>query len=434
MQTHARQIINLGRMGLAQWLVILVTMGLNAMDGFDVLAISFASPGISHDWGVDKATLGWILSMELLGMAIGSVVLGGFADRFGRRPTVLGCLVAMAIGMHGASVSQDVPQLLGFRLLTGIGIGGVLPCINALASEFSNLRWRSFAMSLMVIGYPLGGVLGGLVARSILGTGGWQGVFHTGALATAAFLPMVWILVPESVVFLDRRRVGTALEQINRTLRRLGQEAATCLSEVEPAKTRHSFAELLRPAYLATTVIVTAAYFAHITSFYFILKWIPKMVVDLGFEPKVAAGVLTWANVGGALGGALFGLVVHRFGIRRSTTVVLLGGAGMVAWFGIGPHGLSQLTVTVAISGIFNNAAIAGLYMLFATVYPTELRATGTGFAVGFGRGGAALAPVLAGVLFQIGLPVSVVAPIMAGGSLLAAALLVLLARRSNLV
>ena len=135
MQTHARQIINLGRMGLAQWLVILVTMGLNAMDGFDVLAISFASPGISHDWGVDKATLGWILSMELLGMAIGSVVLGGFADRFGRRPTVLGCLVAMAIGMPiafallicGVALMFHLglmdPQIVAQNVINGVEIG-----------------------------------------------------------------------------------------------------------------------------------------------------------------------------------------------------------------------------------------------------------------------------------------------------------------------
>jgi benzoate transport len=430
MSINARSIIDAGRMGPAQWLIILITMGLNAMDGFDVLAISFASPGIAHDWGVDKATLGWILSMELLGMAIGSVILGGFADRFGRRPTVLGCLVGMAVGMYGASVASDVPHLLFFRLLTGIGIGGVLPCINALASEYSNLRWRSFAMSLMVIGYPLGGVFGGLVARLILSAGAWQGVFHAGAIATSIFLPLVWFFVPESVILLDRRRETGALDRINRTLKRLGHEVASSLSDVEVAASRHTFAELLSPQFLVITALVTAAYFAHITSFYFILKWVPKMVVDLGFEPKVAAGVLTWANVGGALGGALFGLVAQRVGIRRATIFVLLSGALMVAWFGLGPHQLSQLTLTVAISGIFNNAAIAGLYMLFATVYPPELRASGTGFGVGFGRGGAALAPVLAGLLFQAGLPVSVVAPVMACGSVLAALFLLMLSRR----
>src|SRR5499425_1663685 len=100
-----KSIIDDGAMGVAQWLAIIVTVGLNAMDGFDVLSISFASPGIAHDWGVDKATLGWVLSMELIGMALGSVLLGGVADKVGRRPTILACLLAMSLGMFGASVA-----------------------------------------------------------------------------------------------------------------------------------------------------------------------------------------------------------------------------------------------------------------------------------------------------------------------------------------
>ena len=144
-----------------QWLAVLVTVGLNAMDGFDVLSISFASPGIAKDWGLAKDTLGWVLSMELIGMALGSVLLGGVADKIGRRPTILGCLLAMSVGMFGASRAGGVATLLVWRLLTGVGIGGMLASINAAAAELSNQRWRSLAVSLMVIGYPVGGVIGG---------------------------------------------------------------------------------------------------------------------------------------------------------------------------------------------------------------------------------------------------------------------------------
>ena len=145
-----KSIIDLGAMSVAQWLAVLVTVGLNAMDGFDVLSISFASPGIAHDWGVDKATLGWVLSMELVGMALGSILLGGVADRFGRRPTILACLLAMAVGMFGAAHAGAVPTLLSWRLLTGLGIGGMLAAINAAAAEFSSQRWRSVATSRFV--------------------------------------------------------------------------------------------------------------------------------------------------------------------------------------------------------------------------------------------------------------------------------------------
>jgi len=163
---NPKSIIDDGAMGVAQWVAVLVTVGLNALDGFDVLSISFASPGIAREWGIDKAILGWVLSMELLGMAAGSLLLGGVADKIGRRPTILGCLVAMAAGMFGAAYAHSVSGLLPWRLLTGLGIGGTLAAINAAAAELSNRRYRSFAMALMVIGYPIGGVIGGCSYRS----------------------------------------------------------------------------------------------------------------------------------------------------------------------------------------------------------------------------------------------------------------------------
>ena len=113
-------------MGPAQWIAVVITFGLNALDGFDVLAISFAGPGIAADWGVNQATLGWVLSMELIGMSVGSLALGMVGDKAGRRTTILFCLVLMAAGMFGAGQSDGISELLAWRLLTGLGIGGML--------------------------------------------------------------------------------------------------------------------------------------------------------------------------------------------------------------------------------------------------------------------------------------------------------------------
>ena len=422
-----KSIIDDGAMAVGQWIAVLVTLGLNAMDGFDVLSISFASPGIARDWGIDKATLGWVLSMELLGMALGSLLLGGVADKVGRRPTILGCLAAMAIGMSGAGHAQGVAGLLVWRLLTGLGIGGTLAAINAAAAEVSNRRWRNFAMALMVIGYPLGGVVGGLFVQRLLATASWHEVFLYGAWATTGFLPFVWWLVPESVAFLDRRRPPGALQRINRILVRFGHPPVSVLSEASPGAERRSIADLFKPGLLTTTVLITFVYFAHITSFYFIIKWTPKIVVDMGFEPRAAAGVLTWANVGGAVGGAIFGLIATRLGLKGLTVCVLLATSVMIVWFGHGAADLASLKTTLAITGLFTNSAIAGLYLLFAQVFPTHVRATGTGFAIGVGRGGAVLAPVAAGYLFHAGFALQTVALAMASGSLMAAAALLAL-------
>jgi MFS family permease len=371
-----------------------------------------------------------VLSTELLGMALGSVVMGGVADKIGRRPSILGCVVAMAVGMFGAAHAGGVRDLLAWRLITGLGIGGVLPSINSTAAEFSNRRWRSLAMALMVIGYPIGGIFGGLIVQHILATGTWHEVFAFGGWATAVFLPVVWFIVPESVEFLDRKRGVAALGQINGILARFGHPPATTAGGRAQVVDTRSVIDILKPGLIGTTLLITFAYFAHITSYYFILKWVPKIVVDLGYEPRAAAGVLTWLNVGGATGGAILGLIVPRLGLRRVTVGALLGASAMIVLFGRGAGSLGALAAVVCVAGVFGNSAIAGLYLLFATVFPTHVRATGTGFAIGVGRGAGALAPVIAGYLFQSGLGLQAVAATMAVGSLASAAAVVMLRER----
>lgn len=427
-----KAIMEHGRMGLAQWIAVGVTFGLNALDGFDVLSISFAGPGIARDWGLDKDTLGWILSMELMGMAIGSIILGGFGDKVGRRATILVGLAIMSVGMFGAGHATGVPSLLAWRLVTGVGIGGMLAVTAAAVAEFSNGRWRSLAMALMVIGYPLGGVFGGMVVQRLFAGGGtWHDVFIFGGWATAAFIPIVALLMPESPVFYDRQRAPGALQKINRVLARFGHTPATELTSVGPAESKRSLVDIFKPGLLSTTILVTGGYFALIISFYFLVKWVPEIIVGMGYEPGAAAGVLTWFSLGGATGGAVFGLLATRYNLRPLTIIALIGAAGMIFWFGRGAADLSALTAVVTVGGFFANSAICGMYTLFAKVFPTHVRSTGTGFAIGVGRGGAMLAPVLAGYLFHAGLGLQFVALVMGSSALLAAILLFLLKERA---
>ena len=159
-----------------QLIAITICVLLNALDGFDVLSISFAAPGIAKEWGIDRAALGLVLSMELIGMMLGSVVLGLVADRIGRRPTVVACLVIMSLGMVSTTQVSSIGVLALTRLFTGLGIGGMLAVTNALVAEFSNDRRRGTAVALMAAGYPVGGIAGGAVASLLLAQGDWRDV------------------------------------------------------------------------------------------------------------------------------------------------------------------------------------------------------------------------------------------------------------------
>ena len=431
MNQDPRRIIDQSRMSGLQIAAVAITVGLNALDGFDVLSISFAAPGISKEWGIDRGALGVVLSMELIGMAVGSVLLGGMADKLGRRRMMLGCLAAMAVGMFMVTTVKGIVELSVWRLLTGLGIGGMLATINAVAAEFSSLARRNLALALMTIGYPIGAVVGGSIATLLLKGGEWRTVFEFGAIITACFIPLVYLFVPEPIHFLVEKRPAGALERINKTLRRMGHPTVESLPEIRADSPKRSVADILKPGLIRTTLLVTFGYFAHIMTFYFILKWSPKIVADMGFAASSAGQVLVWANVGGATGGAIFGLLAQKFDVRRMTIFVLIIAGLAVALFGAaGATTLTSLSLLACFSGLFTNSAVVGYYTIFARAFPTHVRATGTGFAIGVGRGGAALSPIIAGFLFQAGVGLPGVAIAMAAGSLLSAIALFLLPLR----
>lgn len=404
-----------------QFLAVAVCVVLNALDGFDILSISFASPGIAAEWGLDRAVLGIVLSMELIGMGVGAILLGQLADRWGRRPTAIVCLLVMATGMGGTAHVASVDALAATRLFTGFGIGGMLAATNAFVAEYSNDRRRGAAVAIMAAGYPLGAVVGGSIASTLLTTGTWRDVFHFGAAATIVLLPLILLFLPEPVGSLLHRRPKDALARINRSLRALGHGSVAELPPVAPTAPEAGLGELFSPRLRRITALLTAGFFLHVMTFYFILKWVPKIVVDMGFSPASAGGVLVWANVGGLLGGILFSLLSLRFAIRGSLVLVMAGSMAMVTVFGQGQADLAGLSWAAAAGGFFANAGMVGLYALLAVSFPTAVRAGGTGLVIGIGRGGAALSPILAGYLFDAGLGLAPVAAIMASGSLVAA-------------
>lgn len=431
-----RGIIEQSPMGLRQWIVVALMVALNALDGFDVLSSAFAAPGLSKEWGVPRAALGVVLSAELVGMGFGSMLLGGLADKFGRKPLMLVCLVDMAIGMGMAHNAHGVSDLTAWRFVTGIGIGGMLAATNAMTAEVSNTAWRSLAMSLYVVGYPLGGVIGGYAAQSwLLVDHDWRAVFLFGAVVTAALIPLVWLLVPETPAFFAATRPEGAVGKINRSLKAFGLPLITGLPERAAGALKPRVTDILsNPKLRPVTLLLAFAYLFHTITFYFVLKWAVKIVADAGFTQPQAASTLTFANVGGVIGGLLFGFLMKRWQIKPPTIAMLLLGIVAVTWFGTGHATLWGWRLAAGLAMFCTNAAIVGFYAAFALGFPAHARATGTGFVLGIGRAGAAGSPILAGFLFKaLGNDhLTVVAALMSLGSAIALVLVMLVPLRDG--
>jgi benzoate transport len=415
-------------MSRPQTAAVAVAILLNGLDGYDAASISFAAPGLAADWGLAPDLLGWVLSMELIGMAAGALFFGDAADRFGRRPTILACLAVMAVGMIGAALAGDVAQLSAVRVLTGLGIGGMISALTALVSEHSNGRRRALALALMVAGYSMGLVLGGIVARNLLLVADWRSVFVFGAAITVIALPLAWALVPETFAWLIGRRPANALARANEILRRFGHPALGWLPEMNaPPRRGNSFAAILRPPLVRATFLLTLAYSTHLACFYFILKWIPKLVVDLGLGAASGADVLVFTMIGGALAAPVFAMVANATSPRAATIGALACAFVAVNLFARTGADFGMLLAAGGAVGVFANSAAVGFYALLAASFPAELRATGVGFGMGVGRAGAALGPAAGGILFANGFELPAVGLIVSAGTLLSAFFILLL-------
>lgn len=423
-----RQIISASSMTAMQVTVVAIAIGLNALDGFDVLSIGFAMPGIAAEWNVERDALGFIASMELLGMCIGSLVLGGLADRIGRRSTVLVCLLIMSMGMFLVTTVTNAYQLCAWRIVTGLGIGGMLAALNAMVAEFSNARSRHLCVSLYAAGYPVGGLVGGAIVSYFLPINeDWRSIFYFGAAVTAGFIPIVYFLVPESIDWLVHKQPPNTLERINKTLAKLKKPSVEKVPVINLEESKLSIGDIFSKRLMLTTIVLTVGYFLTITTFYFVMKWAPTIAVDMGYTRAQGGGVLTWASGGAVISGIIFGIATLKYNIKYMTICVLLAATVAVTLVGANINSLLVLTIACVAANFFANAGVIGLYALFAQAFPTHARAFGTGFVIGIGRGGALLSPIIVGFLYKHEVGLIVISSIMGSLALLAAVALVFL-------
>jgi len=388
-----------------QWLIVALCTFMNCLDGFDVMAVAFTGPSVTDEFGLSGSEFGLLVSIGLIGMALGSMLLAPFADLIGRRPLILISLALGTIGMFGAAMAPSMPVMAAFRLVTGIGVGGILASTNVIASEFSNAKNRGLAIGIYTAGYGIGATVASVVAKSAVG-GDWRIVFYAGGFATLLALIVIALLLPESVAYLEQRRPQGALERINRTLARMRMDAVSDAELDEAAAARNTAAQagsgwirrLLRPTILLWITFITIMF-----GFYFVNSWTPTLLVEDGLSEGAAVTAGMAISIGGTAGSVLYGVAARM----RTPRVVLIGfsllAAAMMVVFILSTSILWLGFGIGVLVGALINGCIAGAYTVGPPVYPAQLRSVGMGWALGMGRIGAILSPTIAGMLKDAG-------------------------------
>jgi MFS family permease len=298
------------------------------------------------------------------------------------------------------------------RVITGIGVGGILACVTVITSEYSSRRWRGLAIGLYTAGYGIGATVGGLVAVALQSEYGWRSVFLVGAILSTVGLIAIFFLLPESVDFLTTKRPANLEIRLKNIGRRLRLPAEAVAASVRMAHDAHlvsterksaGVGRLFAPEVRRSTLLIWAAFFAAIFGFYFVNSWTPRLLVNAGMTADQGVTVGIALALGGAIGSVLYGLLAARFVKEKLLLVFLLLSAVMVIVFVLSTAALAAAFALGGVVGLLVNGCVAGLYTVTPALYGPDVRATGVGTALGVGRAGAILAPIVAGILLDAG-------------------------------
>jgi MFS transporter, AAHS family, 4-hydroxybenzoate transporter len=398
---NVAELIERGRLGRFQVAALSVLAACLVMDGFDVQVLGYAAPAIIEEWGIPKTDLTPVFGAGLLGLFLGSILGGMAADRWGRRPVLLAATAAFGVFGLLAAQAGSLQALLLMRLLSGLGLGAIMPNATALTGEYSPSRRRVATMMIVTNGFMVGAMLAGFLAAWLIPAHGWRALLLVGGVVPLVLLVPMALLLPESLQFLAVR--GQHPERIARWLRLVDPAApvgeAVRYVASEERRQGLSLPQLFRGGRAPGTLLLWAVNFLNVLNAYFVASWLPTVVREAGYQTSTAVLVGTAVQTGGAIGTVVLGFVLQRTGFVNGLTacfalaavnLALIGQPGLPLW------GLVAVAF-MAGWGIFGGQP--GVNALAATWYPTDLRSTGLGAALGVGRFGAILGPLVAGAL-----------------------------------
>lgn len=402
-----RQRIDTSTMSGYQWLIIGLCTFLNALDGYDVLAISFTSNAVTEEFNLTGTELGVVMSAALFGMAVGALTLGPVADRIGRRPMTILALIVNGAGLFLSTTANSAAELGVWRVVTGLGIGGILVGTNVLSSEYASRKHRGLAISIYAAGYGIGASLGGTAMVGLINAYGWRSVFFVGGVMTVVSLLLVVALLPESASYLYNRQPKNAQQKADQVARRLGYTEPVDLTPVSTASERAEqetgIGKLFNKQNRRVTIVIWVTFFVIMFAFYFVNSWTPRLMNASGLSENLSMIVTVMLTLGGAIGSLVFGLFTARWSTRVVLSRFTILAAILMAIFIFAAQWIAVLLVVGVIVGLFINGCIAGLYVLTPQSYSSGMRSTGAGWGIGIGRFGAIIAPTATGALMDIG-------------------------------
>lgn len=388
-----------------QWLILCLCFLVVMFDGFDVAVMGFIAPSLMQEWGLSRAAFGPVMSAGMIGLAIGALTAGPYADRFGRKKVLLIAVTAFSLLSLGCAFARSPYELGGLRLLIGIALGAALPQCTTLLSEYLPERNRALLITIMFTGFNLGSGGGGFMAAWLIPSYGWQAVLIAGGVLPLLLLPFLWLLLPESARFMAARNAPSAV--IAKALNKMGGQfaATTQFTVSEPVvQGKAPISMLFNERYRLGTLALWVTYFMGLLVIYLTMGWLPTLLRDGGLSIEKAATFTGLFQIGGTVGAIVVGWIMDRRNPNRViATAYALGGLFIVL---LGAFSLesSLFALGVVAAGFCMSGAQTGLNAFAPGYYPTDFRATGVSWMLGIGRFGAIFGSLIGGAILSLGL------------------------------
>jgi MFS transporter, AAHS family, 4-hydroxybenzoate transporter len=398
------EIIDQQPVGAFQKMVVLLCTTVVFFEGMTTQAAGYVGPALGEVWQLGPEQLGFFFTAALIGLMLGGVFVAPLADRIGRRPVLIGCVALFSLCSLASAVSPSIAVLDLARFLTGLGIGGGMPNAIALTAEYAPHRRRNAMVAVMMSGFIFGSIAGGLVSAWLVPDWGWPSVFIAAGLLPLALLPVLIALLPESIRFLVvQANTGAAVAKLVRRIApTAGMDATTRFLIEERSTSGISVAALFRDERARTTLLLWTTYFMSLLNLYLFASWLPTHTHGLGISVGLSILVGTMLQIGGAFG-TVFGWLNDRIGHGLTIFAAYLIAAICIACVGLSGANLPMLIMAVFGAGFGIIGGQNSLNAAAAVAYPTQIRSTGVGWAIGIGRVGSIAGPSIAGILLQTG-------------------------------